>query len=242
MQWKFLWYDETDDVIRSGVYSSCCLTHRVWGCSVTSFIHSKIILHSYHLPDMLVGPVDIGVSRADDVSTSLCPGRSLSLSFHQLRAKHVEPDSSNITDIYSSWNKDMFLLNKCLLNRNWLQTTIPRRYVSLHQWWLIRSVHTNDGKISNSGDFLSSASWYKVKETQTTIHRADSWQVDGSQAELFSDVSWLAPLTKQGAEACDTAEHHISNWVCYSVLNSSSSTLRLGIGCTLCCSRILNSG
>lgn len=34
---------------------------------------------------------------------------------------------------------------------------------------------------------------------------------DGSQVELFSDVSRLAPLTKQGAEARDTAEHQISN-------------------------------
>ena len=69
---------------------------------MTSFIHSKMILNSYHLPDMLVGPMDIGVSIADDISMSLCPGRSLSLSFHQLRAKHVEPDSRNIIDIYSS--------------------------------------------------------------------------------------------------------------------------------------------
>ena len=136
MQWKFLWYDETDDVIRNGVYPSWNLTYRVWGCSVTSFIHSKMILNSYHLPDMLVGPVAIGVSRGDDVSTSLCLGRSLSLSFHQLRSRHIEPDSSNIINIYSSWNRNMFLLNECFLNRNWLQTTIPHRYVSLRQWWL----------------------------------------------------------------------------------------------------------
>ena len=111
-----------------------------------SLTESEVVLwlHSFTLkwywtatmPDMLVGPVAIGVSRGDDVSTSLCLGRSLSLSFHQLRSRHIEPDSSNIINIYSSWNRNMFLLNECFLNRNWLQTTIPHRYVSLRQWWL----------------------------------------------------------------------------------------------------------
>lgn len=178
MQWKFLWYDETDDVIRSGVYPSCSLTHRVWGCSVTSFIHFKMILNSYHLPDMLVGPVDIGVSRADDISMSLCPGRSLSLSFHQLRAKHVEPDSRNITDIYSSWNRDMFLLNKCFLNRNWLQTTILHMYVSLHQWWLDQYILTMERSQTRG---ISSAQrpdtrWRKPKPQFSELTRGRWWQ------------------------------------------------------------------